>query len=180
MSAPNIPWTQLTFSFTPPDGSPIQSVTISTPCYGNVDITTLNQDFQKARGGQAYVYQHGVPIRMFTWHWINLNATERALVDDFFFRNTNYSMKWFTLSWAPTQPEVLGCGAAVAGTSVYSGGGYTCGERLIQDSIQVRVRLASQTITWIESVTGTDNGDGYDGYWDLVLSLEQLSNLPHN
>lgn len=176
MSAPNIPWSAITFSYTPPDGSAVQTITISAPDFGNKDPQTPNQDYQRSRGGTAYVYQHGVQVRSFVLHWPNLNATERAAVDDFFGRLTNYSMRWFTVSWAPTQPEILRSGATIAGVVLKVGQGYFVGQRVIMDAISFVVRLATPDYEWVE---GGAVGE-WDGYWDLTLGFEVLTNIPAN
>lgn len=177
MAVTNIPWGSITFSYTPTDGSAVQTITISAPEFGNQDYGNANQDYMRARGGQAYVYQHGTQVRSFTFHWPNLSATERIAIDDFFARNTLYSLRWFTVLWAPTEPEALRVGATVGGVPVIAGvGGYTSGQRIIMDTISFVVRLATPDIQWMEGGAGGE----WDGYWDLTLSLEVLTTIPAN
>lgn len=171
MSAPNIPWTGVTFSYLPIGGGAAITAAISAPDFGNKDNLTANQDYQHSRGGQAYVYQHGAQVRSFVLRWPNLDATERIAVDRLF-AATQYALRWFTASWAPTNPEPLACGASIAGTAAAVGAGYTCGQRIIQDAVSYIVRLASPDIDWAES--------SWDGYWDLTLTLEVLNFLPAN
>lgn len=170
-----------TFRYTPAPASSgaaagaAKVVTVHAPAFGNKDRTDPQQKIVRSRGGKTYAYNWGPRIRELDLAWDNLDAQERADLEDFFGEAyVDQGARWFYLTLVPTEREVLRAGATVGGAAVTAGSLYKAGQRVLMDAIAFVVRLVTPPFSW-------DEPGPADGLFSLSMTLEVMPDfLPDN
>jgi hypothetical protein len=152
--------------------SVVLSVSVKGPALGNQDMQDRFQKIGDTLGGQLYVYTIGDARRSLTIALPNLDNTERGNVEHFFSAaQVNQCARRWTLTLAPTWPEVLRADGSVS-TALVADGAYNADQKVVLDTVTYDVRLLDTSLQWTESINKLH---------DLTMRLRVLEGpLPAN